>query len=105
MPVRRIYLEEISRERAAGRSNCRWRPDVQTSRSCPGLRSRLTSAAMKLGKVLGLGAVLVGLTLAPMRAAAEQRHDWMLAASDPGNYVNLDIVFGAVQAAYEDRTK
>lgn len=59
---------------------------------------------MKLGRVLGLGAVLVGLTLAPMRAAAEQRHDWMLAAGEPGNYVNLDIVFGAVQAAYENRT-
>jgi hypothetical protein len=61
------------------------------------------SQAMKLGKVLGLGAVLVGLTLAPMRASAEQRHDWMLAAGDPGSYLNLDVVFGALQATFEQR--
>jgi hypothetical protein len=58
---------------------------------------------MKLGKVLGLGAVLVGLTLVPMRASAEQRHDWMLVAGEPGSYLNLDVVFGAVQAAFEQR--
>lgn len=57
---------------------------------------------MKLGRVLGLGAVLVGLTL-PMRASAEQRHDWMLQAGDPGSYLNLDIVFGALQATFEQR--
>ncbi|HET6334486.1 MAG TPA: hypothetical protein VFG30_14785 [Polyangiales bacterium] len=58
---------------------------------------------MKLAKVLGLGAVLVGLTLVPVRASAEQRHDWMLAAGEPGSYLNLDVVFGAVQAAFEQR--
>jgi hypothetical protein len=58
---------------------------------------------MKLGKVLGLGAVLVGLTLVPVRASAEQRHDWMLVAGEPGSYLNLDVVFGAVQAAFEQR--
>ena len=57
------------------------------------------SQPMKLAKVLGLGAVLVGLTLVPVRASAEQRHDWMLAAGEPGSYLNLDVVFGAVQAA------
>jgi hypothetical protein len=57
---------------------------------------------MKLGKVLGLGAVLVGLTL-PMRASAEQRHDWMLGAGPPGSYLNLDVVFGALQATFEQR--
>jgi hypothetical protein len=57
---------------------------------------------MKLGKVLGLGAVLVGLTL-PMRAAAEQHHDWMLQATPPGSYLNLDVVFGALQATFEQR--
>jgi hypothetical protein len=63
---------------------------------------------MKLRKVLGLGAVLAGLALSglallPMRAAAEQRHDWMLAAGEPGSYLNIDVVFGALQAAYERR--
>jgi hypothetical protein len=57
---------------------------------------------MKLGRVLGLGAVLVGLSL-PMRASAEQQHDWMLRAGDPGSYLNLDIVFGALQATFEQR--
>lgn len=58
---------------------------------------------MKLGKVLGLGAVLVGLTLVPVRASAEQRHDWMLAAGEPGSYLNVDVVFGALQATFEQR--
>jgi hypothetical protein len=57
---------------------------------------------MRLGKVLGLGAVLVGLML-PVRASAEQRHDWMLGAGDPGSYLNVDVVFGALQATYENR--
>jgi hypothetical protein len=57
---------------------------------------------MKLGKLLGLGAVLVGLAL-PIRVSAEQRHDWPLQAGDPGSYVNLDVVFGALQATYERR--
>jgi hypothetical protein len=51
---------------------------------------------MKLAKVLGLAAVLVGQML-PVRASAEQRHDWLLAAGDPGSYLNLDVVFGAPQ--------
>jgi hypothetical protein len=38
-----------------------------------------------------------------MRASAEQRHDWMLQAGDPGSYLNLDIVFGALQATFEQR--
>ena len=58
---------------------------------------------MKLGRVLGYGVVLVGLLLAPLRAAADQRQDWMLAAGKPGTYLNLDVVFGALQAAVEQR--
>jgi hypothetical protein len=57
---------------------------------------------MKLGKLLGLGAVLAALVL-PTRASAEQRHDWMLAAGEPGSYLNLDVVFGALQATFEQR--
>jgi hypothetical protein len=38
-----------------------------------------------------------------MRASAEQRHDWMLQAGDPGSYLNLDVVFGALQATFEQR--
>jgi hypothetical protein len=57
---------------------------------------------MKLWKVLGYGVLLGGLLL-PLRASAEQRHDWMLAAGKPGTYVNLDIIFGAVQATLEHR--
>jgi hypothetical protein len=57
---------------------------------------------MKLGKLLGLGAVLAGLIL-PVRASADQRNDWMLAAGDPGSYLNLDVVFGALQATFEQR--
>jgi hypothetical protein len=46
--------------------------------------------------------VLGGLLL-PLRASAEQRKDWMLMAGKPGTYLNLDIIFGAVQAGIEHR--
>src|SRR5262245_16175458 len=39
----------------------------------------------------------------PSTAAADQRQDWILAAPDPGDYVTLDLLFGAVQASYEHR--
>jgi hypothetical protein len=39
----------------------------------------------------------------PMRASAEQVHDWMLQSTPPGDYLNLDVVFGALQATYEKR--
>ena len=57
---------------------------------------------MNLRRVLGYGVVLVGL-LSPLGAAADQRSDWMLQASTPGTYLNLDVVFGALQAAVEQR--
>jgi hypothetical protein len=47
--------------------------------------------------------VLAGLLLSPVRAFANQPQDWMLAASKPGTFVNLDAVFGAFQAALEHR--
>jgi hypothetical protein len=53
-------------------------------------------------KVLGYGAMLVGL-LMPVTAAANQPQDWMLSAGKPGTYVNLDAVFGAFQAGLERR--
>src|SRR5262245_11861570 len=57
---------------------------------------------MKLWKVLGYGVLLGGLLL-PLRASAEQRNDWMLQAGKPGTYLNLDVVFGALQAGLEHR--
>ena len=57
---------------------------------------------MNLRRVLGYGVVLVGL-LSPLRAAADQRQDWMLQAGEPGTYLNVDVVFGALQAAVEQR--
>jgi hypothetical protein len=36
-------------------------------------------------------------------ARADQRQDWILAAGDKGDYVTLDFIFGAVQAAIEHR--
>jgi hypothetical protein len=40
----------------------------------------------------------------PLTAAAEQRYDWLLSGpGEPGNYLNLDVVFGAVQAGVEHR--
>ena len=57
---------------------------------------------MKFWKVLGYGVALVGL-LRASDVAAEQRHDWMLAAGKPGTYLNLDIAFGALQATLEHR--
>lgn len=57
---------------------------------------------MKLRQVLGCGAVLAGLLL-PMAAAADQRQDWMLTAAKPGTFLNVDVAFGALQAALERR--
>ena len=57
---------------------------------------------MKFGKLLGVGAVLAGL-LSPVRAYADQRNDWMLQAGPPGSYLNVDVVFGALQATFEKR--
>lgn len=58
---------------------------------------------MQIRRVLGYGAVLAGLLLSPVTAFANQPQDWMLAAGNPGTYVNLDAVFGAFQAAVEHR--
>ncbi|HKU44763.1 MAG TPA: hypothetical protein VJR89_41675 [Polyangiales bacterium] len=57
---------------------------------------------MKLAKVLGYGVLLVGL-LVPIQASADQRNDWMLQAGKPGTYLNLDVIFGALQASLEQR--
>ena len=57
---------------------------------------------MQIRKVLGYGAMLLGLLL-PVSASANQQQDWMLAAGKPGTYVNLDAVFGAFQAGLERR--
>lgn len=57
---------------------------------------------MKLRQVLGCGAVLAGLLL-PMAASADQRQDWMLTAAKPGTFLNVDVAFGALQAALERR--
>jgi hypothetical protein len=41
----------------------------------------------------------------PSSAHAEQRQDWVLAAGDPGTYVNLDFLLGGAQAGVEHRMK
>jgi hypothetical protein len=46
--------------------------------------------------------VLAGWAL-PAPASADQRQDWLLAAPDKGTYLNLDFVFGALQAGLEQR--
>jgi hypothetical protein len=48
------------------------------------------------------GAVLSGL-VRPAPAAADQRQDYILAATEKGTYANLDFVFGALQAGVEQR--
>lgn len=57
---------------------------------------------MRLGNVLGRGVMLAALAW-PAGALAEQRSDWVLDAGEPGNYLNMDVVFGAVQAGLENR--
>ncbi len=58
---------------------------------------------MRLGRTGGLLALLATLSL-PLTAAAGERYDWLLSApGDPGNYLNLDVVFGALQASVEHR--
>ncbi|HEX7478779.1 MAG TPA: hypothetical protein VF331_13320 [Polyangiales bacterium] len=53
--------------------------------------------------LFAFAALLVGLAL-PLSAFAEQRADWLMAAPGaPGNYANVDVVFGAVQGALEHR--
>jgi hypothetical protein len=52
------------------------------------------------------GAVLLFVASAvPSTAAADQRQDWILAAGAEGTYLNLDFIFGAVQAGVEHRTR
>lgn len=58
---------------------------------------------MQIRKVLGYGALLAGLWFSPLKVSANQPQDWMLAAGKPGTVVNLDVVFGALQAGLEHR--
>jgi hypothetical protein len=50
-------------------------------------------------------AILAMSVLQPARAAADQRQDWYLAAGEDGNFVTLDLMFGAAQASVEHRTE
>ena len=50
---------------------------------------------------LPLAALCVALISAPARA--DQRHEWMLDAAKKGTYLNLDFIFGALQAGLEQR--
>jgi hypothetical protein len=49
-------------------------------------------------------ALLATLVL-PSLAHADQRQDWILAAGKAGTYLNLDFVFGALQAGLETRRR
>lgn len=59
---------------------------------------------MRASHALGL-CLLVSLIggLAPQRVQADQAQDWMIGTAREGDYVNLDLVFGAVQSTYEHR--
>jgi len=48
---------------------------------------------------------LLSTLLLPSIVRADQRQDWILAAGPAGTYVNLDFIFGAVQAGLENRSK
>ena len=48
--------------------------------------------------------LLVLASLAPLKAAADQPHDWILnGAGDKGTYLNLDVILGAFQVGVEHR--
>jgi hypothetical protein len=57
---------------------------------------------MRLQK-LSWFAFLLGVTVAPGVANAEQPRDWMVAAQPSGTYANLDVIFPGVQAQLEHR--
>lgn len=51
-----------------------------------------------------LAAVVAWVATLPLTAAAEQRYDWLLSAPGAeGTYLNLDVIFGGVQAGVEQR--
>jgi hypothetical protein len=64
---------------------------------------------MLMRRAIAYATLLVGLSvgvsaLVPNAARAEQRADWLMAApGTPGNFANIDVVFGAVQAGIEHR--
>lgn len=68
----------------------------------PGMRAwRGFRGISGLGVLLG---VLVGVLSLPLTAAAHQRYDWLLSApGEEGTYLNLDAIFGGVQAGVERR--
>jgi hypothetical protein len=58
---------------------------------------------MRMGKVAAL-VLLVSSLCMPLTAAAEQQQDWLFAGpGKPGTYLNLDVIFGALQAGLEHR--
>jgi hypothetical protein len=66
-------------------------------------QSRLLSRAMRMGKVAALACVLL-LSWPHTRASAEQPQDWLFAGpGKEGTFVNLDVIFGAVQSTLEHR--
>jgi hypothetical protein len=58
---------------------------------------------MRAVRNLATCAVLLAGLLRAAPALADQRQDWMVAAPENGNFLNLDFVFGAVQAGIERR--
>jgi len=58
-----------------------------------------------LARVLGVVvAGMIGLGVS-RPASADQPQDWVIAAGKPGTYLNLDFIFGAVQASAEHRMR
>ena len=58
-----------------------------------------------LARILGVfvaGVIVLGVSLP---ARADQPQDWVIAAGKPGTYMNLDFIFGAVQASVEHRMR
>jgi hypothetical protein len=58
---------------------------------------------MRMGKVAALF-LLVASVCVPLTAAADQQQDWLFAGpGKPGSYLNLDVIFGGLQAGAEHR--
>jgi hypothetical protein len=54
--------------------------------------------------LLALAALAALVALAPGVARADQAQDWVVGPTDDGTYLNLDFIFGGVQAGVEHRT-
>lgn len=67
-----------------------------------GVVSRSASRRRFAAALVFTGMIVLGVC---RPAYADQPQDWMIAAGKPGTFMNLDFIFGAVQAGIEHRMK